>query len=147
MFSWEFCEIFKSTYFIKIFKWRLLRIKKETSFSLHILREKSWKIFLFIDEFLFCLIVFYWKYFTRYLFLIYCNFLGAVYTRKIISPDETCHLSDISAERCISLCKNQSFILEWIHPTKVGSNLSVGEISLSWEDFCSYRQVLPSCPN
>ena len=37
---------------------------------------------------------------------------------KSLHPGETFHLSELSAEWCISLCKNNSFIWEWIHPTR-----------------------------
>ena len=39
---------------------------------------------------------------------------------KSSHPCKTSHLSEISAEWCISICKSKSFIWEWIHPTQVG---------------------------
>ena len=58
---------------------------------------------------------------------------------------ETSHLSEILAECSVSLCKNKSFIWEWVHPTQVRSHLNVGEISLRWNDFSPCKQFWLGC--
>ena len=63
---------------------------------------------------------------------------------------ESSHLSEISAEWCISLCRSKSFTWEWIHPTQLRPSLDAGEISLRWDDFLhvnSFCQVTPPRQN
>ena len=73
--------------------------------------------------------------------------LGAVYMKKSHSKiGETSHLSEISTEWCISLCKNILFIWEWIHRTLVRPHLKRrshlgGMIFLRANSFC--RPVPP----
>ena len=63
------------------------------------------------------------------------NFKAMFICEKSSHSSETSHLSEISAESLISLCKSKSFIWEWIHPTQVRSHLNAGEISLRCDDF------------
>ena len=64
--------------------------------------------------------------------------------KKSSHAGEASHLIEISAEWCISLCKNKSLI-EQIHPTQVRSQLTADEISLKWDDFSPCKQFPLSC--
>ena len=81
--------------------------------------------------------------------LCFCNFTfheELFIWEKLSHPGETSHMSEISAEWCISLCKNKSFIRERTHPTQVRSHLTASEISLRWDNFSPCQQFLPGCP-
>ena len=72
--------------------------------------------------------------------------LGAVYMGKIIHQSKTSHLSEISPGWCISLCKNKSFIWEWIHHTQVRSDLNIGSSHLGEIDFLHVNGFFLSVP-
>ena len=65
-------------------------------------------------------------------------------SKKSSHAGEASHLIQISAEWCISLCKNKSLV-EQIHPTQVRSQLTADEISLKWNGFSPCKQCLLGC--
>ena len=75
------------------------------------------------------------------------RFLHEKKKKKSSHPGGMHHLIEISAEWCISLCENKSFIWEWIHLTRVRSHFNASEISLRWDDFYPCKQLLSCCPN
>ena len=65
---------------------------------------------------------------------------------KSSHPGEPSHLSEISAEWCISLYQSKSFIREWIYLTQLRTHVNAGEISLRWDNFSPCKQCLLGCP-
>ena len=65
---------------------------------------------------------------------------------KSSHSSEISHLSEISAEGCISLRKSKSFIWECIHPTQARSLLNAGEVSRSRTIFLRVNSFCQDVP-